>query len=161
MMVELWPRKGQMEDGGVNNVEDYQRIREIRGTTCLIGFRRPCIGVFTRQIGTRTCRISDGKLTRTRKSLNSQNLRILSPIPSHLSLSCPQLYHHLRTQRWVITHYLSMPWSRVNTEYCIHWVPDTLRTASSQHRLSPAPCQSLISRLTMLYSILYICAITS
>jgi len=48
----------------------YERIWEIRGTTCLIGFGRPRIGVFTRRIGTRTYRIEDGKLTPPRNSLN-------------------------------------------------------------------------------------------
>jgi len=70
-----------------------------------------------------------------------------------------------------------MPWWRVNTEYSIqpvqhspstayiayriHRVLHAPCTASSQDRLSPAPSQSLISRQTMLYSILYIPTITS
>jgi len=62
----------------------------------MIGFRRPRIGVITRRIGTRTCRIGDGKLTRTRNSLKSQFLMMVSPISSDLSLSfggccCTQL----------------------------------------------------------------------
>jgi len=48
----------------------YERIWEIRVTTCLIGLRRPRIGVFTRRIGNCTYRIGDGKLTRTRNSLS-------------------------------------------------------------------------------------------
>jgi len=38
---------------------------EIRGTTCLIGLGSPGIGVITRRIGTRTCRIGDGQSTRS------------------------------------------------------------------------------------------------
>jgi len=76
----------------------YERTWEIRGTTCLIGFRRPGIGVITRRIRTLTCRIWDGKLTRTRNSLKSLFLMMISPISSDLSLSCAQLYHHLRTR---------------------------------------------------------------
>jgi len=37
------------------------RICEIRGMTCMIGLGRPCIGVITCQIGTRTCHIGDGQ----------------------------------------------------------------------------------------------------
>jgi len=76
----------------------YERTREIRGTTCLIGFRRPHIGVITHRIGTHTCHISDVKFTPTRNSLKSQFLIMISPISSDVSLSCAQLYHHLRTQ---------------------------------------------------------------
>ena len=75
----------------------------------MIGFRRPRIGVITRQIGNRTCRIGDGQLTRIRNSLKSQFLMMISPISSDLSLSCAQLYHHLRTRSYVIPLYLSMP----------------------------------------------------
>jgi len=47
----------------------YERITEIRGTTYLIRFRRPHIGVITHRIGTRTCSIGVGKLTPTQNSL--------------------------------------------------------------------------------------------
>jgi len=76
----------------------YERIWVIRGTTCRIGLGWPRIGVITGRIGTRTCYIGDGKLTRTWTYLKSPFLMMISPIPSHLSLSCPQFYHHLRTQ---------------------------------------------------------------
>ena len=46
----------------------YEWLWEIRSTTCLIGFRRPHISVITRRIWTHTCRIGDGRLTRTRNS---------------------------------------------------------------------------------------------
>jgi len=83
------------EDG--NNVEDYERICQIRGMACLIELGRPRISVITRRIWTRSCHIGDGKLTRTRNSLKSPFHKMISPIPSHLSLSCPQFDHHLRT----------------------------------------------------------------
>jgi len=137
MMVELWTRKGEMGDEDENDVEDYERIWEIRGTTCLIGFRRPRIGVITRWIGTHTCSIEDGKSTGTRNSLKSQFLKMISPIPSHLSLSCPQLNCHLRTRSEVIALYLSMPWWWVNTEYRIHWVQHTPSTPYSAYCIIP------------------------
>jgi len=65
----------------------YERTWEIRGTTCVIGFERPRIGVITRRIGTRTCRIWDGKLTRTQNSLKSQFLMMISPISLFLVLN--------------------------------------------------------------------------
>jgi len=76
----------------------YKQLWEIRSTTCLIGFRRPRIGVVTRRIGTRTCPIADSELYCPRNCLKSQFLMMISPITSDLSLSCAQLYHHLRTQ---------------------------------------------------------------
>jgi len=89
----------------------YERIWEIKGATCLIGLGRPRIGVGSRQIGTRTCGIGDGLLTRTWNSLSPSfsddfPLFLWSPL---LSLSCAHLYHHLRTRSQVIPHYLSMP----------------------------------------------------
>jgi len=104
----------------------YERIWEIRGTTCLIGLGIPRISIITHRIGTCTCCIGDGKLPHTRNPLKSQVLMIFSPISSHLSLSRPQLYHHLRTRSYVIALSLSMPWSRVNTEnrkHCIMHYP--------------------------------------
>jgi len=100
----------------------YERLWEIRSTTSMIGFRRPRICEITRRIGTRTCRIGDGELTRTRNPLKSQFLMMISPISSDLSLSCAQLYHHLTTRSEVIPLHLSMPWSWLNTEYSMHQV---------------------------------------
>jgi len=60
-------------------------------------------------------------------------LLMICPIPSHLSPSRHQLYHHLRTQRYVIPLNPSMPWSRVNTEYSIHWVQHTQSTAYTEY----------------------------
>ena len=100
----------------------YKPIWEIRGTTWLIGLGRPRIGVITCRIGTRTCCIRDGKFTCTQNSLQSQFLIMISPISAYLSLSRPQLYHHLRIRSVVITLYLSMPRSRVNMEYSVHCI---------------------------------------
>jgi len=58
----------------------YEWTWEIRGTTCLIGLRRPRIGGITRWIGTHICCIGAGKLNRTRNSLKSQFLMMISPI---------------------------------------------------------------------------------
>jgi len=63
----------------------YERIRGIRSTTCLIGLGRHRIGVITRRIGTHTCRIGDGKLSRTRNSLKSQFLMMICPISSTIT----------------------------------------------------------------------------
>jgi len=84
MMVEMWMRK---RDGGWRweRCGGYERIWEIRGMTRLIELGRPRIGVITRQIGTHTCRIGDGKLTRTRNSLKSQFLMMICPISSTIT----------------------------------------------------------------------------
>jgi hypothetical protein len=57
---------------------------------------RPRISVITRCIVSHTSRIGDGKLTRTRNSLQSQFFMIISPIFCLLSHSRLQLYHHLK-----------------------------------------------------------------
>jgi len=98
MMVEVVDEKER--DGGWRweRCGGYEQICKIRGTTCLMGLGRPRINDMTCQIGTRTCRIGDGKLTVTRKSLKSQFPMMICPISSHLSPSRPQIYHHLRTR---------------------------------------------------------------
>jgi len=63
----------------------------------------------------------------------------ITPLPSHLSLSFPQFYHHLRTRSQVMPLYLSMPWSRVNAEYSIHRVPHTPSTSLSKIDCLPLP----------------------
>jgi len=135
MMEELWTRKREMVDKYEHDVADYERMWDIMGTTCLIGFRTPHIVVITRGIGTRTWCNGDGKLTRTQNSLKSQFLMMISRIPSHLCHACPQLYHHRSTQSYLIALYLSMPWSRANSEYCIHRVQHTPNTAYTEHSL--------------------------
>jgi len=103
----------------------YVQIWKIRGMTCLLGLGRPCIGVITCQIRTRTCWINNDQFTCTQHFLKSQFLMMISPCSFHLSRSGPQLYHHLRTWSEVIALYCSISWSRVNTKYSIHWVPHT------------------------------------
>ena len=89
MMVQLWTLK---RDGGWRWewYGGYKQIWEIRGTTCLIGFRRHCISVLTHWIGSHTCHIQNGKLPRTQYSLKRQFLMMISPISTHCSLSHPQ-----------------------------------------------------------------------
>ena len=84
MMVEK--EKWSMKMGMIWRIRADMRSQ---GTTCLFGSRRPHIVVFTCLIGSSTCRIRNGKLTRTRNSLESQFLMMISPISSHLSLSLP------------------------------------------------------------------------
>jgi len=119
MIVELWTIEREMGDEDENDKEGYERICAIRGMTCLIGLGWPCIGVIKSQIGTHTCCIRDGKLTSTWNPLKFQFHMMIFPPPSHPSLSCPQFYHHLRTQSWVFPLCLFFPWSRVDTGYSI------------------------------------------
>ena len=149
----------------------YERIWEIRGTTCLIRLGRPHIGRITRQIGTCTCCIGDGQLTRTRNSvvpvphddlphlLPSLSFSFSTlPLPHNTMLihPSPSLLAMIKSSHWE----LHTP-STAYTEYSTHWVLHTPCTASSHDRLSPAPSQSLSSQSTLLYAILYIPTITS
>jgi len=84
MILELWMRRREKGDEDKHDVEDYEQIWEIRGTTCMVTLRRPPLGVITRRIGTRTCCIGDGKLTCTQNSLKSQFLMMISPLPIYL-----------------------------------------------------------------------------
>jgi len=90
--------KKERDGGWREQYGKYKCICEILGTTCLIGWGGPPIVVFTRPIGTLSCRIGDGQLTRKQNSLKCQVLTMISLVPSHLSFSCPQFYHHLRTR---------------------------------------------------------------
>jgi len=83
----------------------YERLWEIRSTTCLIVFRIPCISVIISRIRTGTCRIGDGQFTLTWNSLKSVVLMMISPISSDLSLCCAQLYHHQLTPSTAYTMY--------------------------------------------------------
>ena len=103
--------------------QGYNHTWVIRCTTCIIVLESPRISaVIPETLRTRTCQIGDSKLTRTWNSLQLQSLQMISLSSSHLSLSSPQLYHYLRTQSSVISLYLSMPCSTVNTEYNIDLV---------------------------------------
>ena len=119
----------------------------MRGTTCMIGFGRPSMDVITHQIGTRTCRIWDGKLTHTRNSLKSQFLMEISPLSSHLSLL--GLNSTITYEHKVMSSLSFSPWhdheltpSTAYTEYSIHQLQHTPSTASSDDQLSPTPRQS-------------------
>src|SRR5882757_4506189 len=92
MMVEWSTRKREMGDVGGNNVEDRSGYEKSGGTTCRVWLGTHHIGITTCQIGTCTCSIRGGQLTRTRNSLKSQFLRIISPITSHLTLSRSQIH---------------------------------------------------------------------
>jgi hypothetical protein len=99
---------------------------------------------------------------------------MISPISSHLSLSRPQLYHHLGTWSVVIPLYRSIPRSSVNTEYIIHQAQHTLSTAYTEYSILRvlnhpmidclpllASLSSLIDRWTLLYSTRYFPTILS
>jgi len=98
----------------------YNSISKIRGTNHMSGLGRPHIGQITCQIRICTNCFRNGKLTRN--SVISQFLMMTSPISTYLTLSRPQLYHHLRTHSEAIPLYLPMQQSRLNTEYSVYWV---------------------------------------
>jgi len=93
---------------------EYELTWEISGTTCLIGLRRPRIGVLPTGSG-----LVPGTLGMVNwlayKILSSPSFSCWFPWSLLISLSCAQLYHHLRTRSSVIPLYLSMLWSRLNT----------------------------------------------
>jgi len=108
------------------------------------------------------------------KILSSPSFAWWIPISSHLSLSRPELYPHIRTRSYFIPLNLCMQWVWVNTEYSIHRVlhsPSTVHTVYCIHSVPlhpkidclplPASLLSLISWLTLLYSILCIPTITT
>jgi len=97
--------------------------------TCLIGVWKCHLCVIACQIETCISQFTNGTLTRTQNSLMSQFPIIISPITSHLSLSCLQLTYHLRTQSLVIPCYHYKLWSWVNTEYRIALVYQTRSSA--------------------------------
>jgi len=167
MMVELWTRKGEM---GMK----MRTMWWIRADMRNQGFDLPDWVGKTSYRGNYTpdrdsyLPYRGWSIESHTKFAKSQFLMTICPINSHLSTSRPQLYRHLRTRSSVIPLYLSMPWSRVNTEYSIHRVQHTPSTAYTEygihrvlHHPHTAPSQSLISRQTMLYSIIYIPTITS
>jgi len=123
-----------------------------QGTTCLIQFIRRRISVFTPRIVSSTCRISNGKLSRTRKSLNSQFLELISPILSHLSRSLSS-----RKNTKLSHPYLSLHAMIIGQRGAHH----AQSTSSSQDRQYPATSQSLISWRTIFYTTLSIPTITS
>jgi len=141
--------KKEIYGGWREQYGEYERIWEILGTTCLIRLGTPLSGVITRPIGTLTCCIGDGHLTRTGNPLNSQFRMMISLVPSHLCFSCPQFYHHLRTRSYVIRIYLSMQWSSVNTQYSTHRALHALSTAFIEHCIHRALHHPNIDRLPL------------
>jgi len=89
-------------------------------TTDKILFKNPGTNNVTCWILSGICSIRSSQLTSTRCTLMSQFLILISPIPSHLTFSCSQLYHFVRTCRYVIPLNLSMPWTWVDTKYSIN-----------------------------------------
>jgi len=87
-----------MGDEDEKDVEDTSGYEKSAVRIAWLGWEDLILVAISRQIGTRTCCIVDGKLTRTQNSLKSQFLFMIFPISSHLSLSRPQLWHHLRIQ---------------------------------------------------------------
>jgi len=85
IMVELWTRK---RDGGQRweQYGGYEWICEIRGKTCLIGLSRLHLGVVTGRIGSCTCCIGNGKMTRRQNSLKSQFPMMITHLISSLFL---------------------------------------------------------------------------
>jgi len=136
---------GKESDGGGRwkQCQQYEQIWEIRGATGLIQLKRLHISVITHQIRIPTCCIEDDLLTHTQNYLISHFLLIICVISTHLSLSCPQLYHHLRTLSLVIPLYPSRLWSRVNTKGSIHPLRYTLCTVCDTNCIIPT---STVSR---------------
>jgi len=64
------------------------------------------------------------------------SLSFLSSSP--ISVSSPHLYHHRRTQCYVVPPNLSMPWSWGNTESSVHWVQHTPSTADTEYSIHRA-----------------------
>jgi len=91
-----------------------------------------------------------------------QFLMMISPISFEHSLSCPQLYHHLRTGSVVIAVYFSMPWLQANIDYSMYWVWQQLNADS---RPPPAsllfPIFHLIPLGALLVTAIYIPSIKS
>jgi len=60
-MAKLWTRE---RDGGLKSARyaGHKLMSEIRGTTCLIGFRGPRMSVIALQIATCTCCMGDGNI---------------------------------------------------------------------------------------------------
>jgi len=154
-----------MRDGGLRWewYGGYEQICEVRGSACLIEFRRPRIGVFAHQIGSSTCRIRNGKLARTQNSLMSQFLMMISPISSHLSLSLPSPKNTKLSHPYLSLHAMIMSYQWVQhspstayTKYCVHQVLHTPSTAYTEyciHRVLHHPkidCLSLPASLSSL-----------
>jgi len=97
MMVELWTRKREIRDDDEDDIEDTSgydksgvRLDWLGGEDHVLVLVPAGSGLTPAAAGMVNC-------FRTRNSLKSQFLMMISRISSDLSLSCAQLYHHLRT----------------------------------------------------------------
>jgi len=68
--------------------------------------------------------------------ISARILHIILISICHQSLSCPHLYHHHRTQSYVIPLYVCMPWLWVDTTYSIHQEQHTPKYSIHQDCLS-------------------------
>jgi len=129
----------------------YKLLWEIRSMTCLIAFTRPRIGVIACRIGTRTCHIGDGQLTRTRNSSSPSFSWWFPPSPlislflvlnstitwehgvqSSLSIS-PCRNHDLRSNT-AYTNYSIIPRSTVSrSEPVSHLLADVVLNSLHSH----------------------------
>jgi len=103
--VDRMVRDGN-DDG--NCIGEYGGMWEIRGTTYLIGFRIPSIGILICQIWSHTCHFGYGKMTCTSNSLKSQLLIIIYLIFYHLLNTHPQPYNYNRIQSNSISLFVSI-----------------------------------------------------
>jgi len=123
---------------------------EIRGTTCLIGFTRPYIGVIIHWIRSCICRIRNGKLSHTQNSLKFQFLINVSHLLSSLAFSSSTQpwprntkFSHSSLSRYTmcmsqnhVQHTLNIAY----TKYCIHSMIDYLPLPASLSSLEGPWC---------------------
>jgi len=132
-------RKREQGNEDENDVEDYKWNCEIWGSTCVIRFGIPNIGVIRHQIRTCTCAIRDSTLTRTRNSCKSQFLIMISPVPSHLlsflSSILPSPYNTKLSHRSLSIspcHDQELQPCTAYTKYSIHQVQHTVRIVHTE-----------------------------
>jgi len=98
MMEELWMGKRQMRDEDENNVEDTSGYEKSGVRIAWLGWEDLVWVWLPAGSGIVPAVWGMVSLTRTWNCPKFQFLMMVSPISSPLALSCPQLYHHLRTQ---------------------------------------------------------------
>jgi len=140
MIVELGMTKRDMGDEDENNLENYERMGEIRGTTFLNGFGRTRTGVITCRIANCLCYIGDRRLTCIWKSLKSQVFMIIFPypfIPPFLVPNSTIIYEHKVKSSLSISrfHNQQLTPSIAYTEYCLHRVLPTPSTAYTENSI--------------------------
>jgi len=162
MMVEMWMRKREMGDEDENNVEHKSGYEKSGVRPAWLGWE-DLVSVLLHAGWGLVPAVSGMVTWLAHELLLSPSFSwcfVPSPLPSpkntKLSHPSPSLHAMIKSQ-----HRVQHTPSTAYTEYSIHRVQHTLSTASSQHQLSPARSQSLISWQTMMYSILHIPTITS